>query len=199
MSRDEKLPDEKPRDEKLLAEGALDEKLLALDKENEKIAAQIIERANKAGISIGCAESCTGGLIAQTLTRVSGSSAVFVGGVVSYACSVKKSVLNVNPQILQKNGVVSEECASAMAKGASEVLNCNLAVSTTGIAGPGGAEPGKPVGTVCFGLFFDGKAKNYLVENSKSFTTCKGDSRQEVRLLATQTALTSVLDFLEKI
>ena len=173
------------------------EKLLTIDKRNEEIAAQIIEHANKLGISIGCAESCTGGLIAQTITRVAGSSSVFVGGVVSYACSVKESILDVNSQIFHNEGVISEKCASEMAKGAAKALNCDLAVSTTGIAGPSGAEPGKPVGTVCFGLYFGKKPKEKPEKVCQNLTTCKGSSRQEIRLLATQTALMLILDFLE--
>ena len=167
-----------------------EEHLLNLDNENEELAAQVIDYANRLGLSIGCAESCTGGLIAQTITRVSGSSAVFVGGIVSYACSVKESVLGVDASIFKNEGVVSETCASAMAKGAVKALNCDMAVSTTGIAGPSGALPGKPVGTVCFGLHFKGK--------TKTITTCKGESRKEVRLLSTKTALLLMLDVLKE-
>lgn len=105
-------------------------------------------------MTLGCAESCTGGLVSGALTAVPGSSAVVRGGVVSYAIAVKRSVLGVSDEVLDAPGVgaVSSACAAQMAEGARRVLGCDVAVSVTGIAGPGGAEPGKPVGTVWFGL-----------------------------------------------
>lgn len=114
----------------------------------------LVELASREGVSVGCAESCTGGLVSGWLTAVPGSSSVVRGGVVSYAISVKSGVLGVSPEVLDAPGVgaVSAECATQMAEGARRVLGCDVAVSVTGIAGPGGAEPGKPVGTVWFGL-----------------------------------------------
>lgn len=114
----------------------------------------LVELAARSGVTVGCAESCTGGLVSGWITAVPGSSAVVRGGVVSYAIPVKRSVLGVSPEVLDAPGVgaVSPECASQMAEGARRVLGCDVAVSVTGIAGPGGEEPGKPVGTVWFGL-----------------------------------------------
>ena len=105
-------------------------------------------------MTLGCAESCTGGLVAGALTAVAGSSDVMRGGVVSYAIPVKHEVLGVSSEVLDEPGVgaVSGVCATQMAEGARRVLGCDVAVSVTGIAGPGGAEPGKPVGTVWMGL-----------------------------------------------
>lgn len=119
-----------------------------------RAAAGVVERAGAAGVTLGCAESCTGGLVSGALTAVPGSSAVVRGGVVSYAIAVKRSVLGVSDEVLDAPGVgaVSSACAAQMAEGARRVLGCDVAVSVTGIAGPGGAEPGKPVGTVWFGL-----------------------------------------------
>lgn len=117
------------------------------------LAEAVLARARAKGMRIACAESCTGGLVAAALTEVPGSSDVFAGGVVSYMLDVKEHVLGVDPGILYDPsvGAVSSECALAMAEGVSEALGADLTVSVTGIAGPGGEEPGKPVGTVWFG------------------------------------------------
>ena len=116
--------------------------------------AALVREATARGVSVGTAESCTGGLVAGSLTAVPGSSAVVRGGVVSYAVPVKREVLGVSPDVLDAPGLgaVSSECAEQMAVGARRVLGADVAVSVTGIAGPGGAEPGKPVGTVWMGL-----------------------------------------------
>lgn len=114
----------------------------------------VVELGRSLGLTVGTAESCTGGLVAGCLTAVPGSSSVVRGGVVSYAIPVKHEVLGVSAEVLDAPGVgaVSSECAAQMAEGARRVLACDVAVSVTGIAGPGGAEPGKPVGTVWMGL-----------------------------------------------
>ena len=119
-----------------------------------RAAAEVVDAATRAGVTLGCAESCTGGLVSGALTAVPGSSAAVRGGVVSYAIAVKRAVLGVSDEVLDAPGVgaVSSECAAQMAEGARRVLGCDVAVSVTGIAGPGGAEPGKPVGTVWLGL-----------------------------------------------
>lgn len=115
---------------------------------------QLVAVGSKRGITFGTAESCTGGLVSGAITAVPGSSEVLRGGVVSYAIPVKHEVLGVSDGVLNAPGVgaVSSECASQMCEGARHVLKCDVAVSITGIAGPGGAEPGKPVGTVWFGV-----------------------------------------------
>lgn len=113
-------------------------------------AADALEVARRTHHSLGTAESCTGGLVSGTLTEVPGSSDVVMGGVTSYACSVKERVLGVDPAILDTVGAVSEPCVIAMALGACRVLDCDVSVAISGIAGPGGAVPGKPVGTVWF-------------------------------------------------
>ena len=100
------------------------------------------------GEMLATAESCTGGLIASEIVNVAGSSAVFAGGIVAYQNSVKHELLGVPAEILDKHGAVSRETVEAMAKGAREKFHADWAVATSGIAGPGGAEPGKPVGTV---------------------------------------------------
>lgn len=159
---------------------------MLLDAENEALAAEVLERARNTGATLGTAESCTGGLVAATLTAVPGSSEVVRGGVVSYWAEVKRDVLGVPEDMIETFGVVSEQCARAMAEGAARVLGCDYTVSTTGIAGPGGAEPGKPVGTVCFGL--------HTPQGDRTLTTSRGSSRDEVRSLAVRTALRLLLE-----
>ena len=122
------------------------------------------------------------------LTSVAGSSAVVRGGVVSYAIPVKQAVLGVDEAVVRAPGlgVVSAPCAEQMALGACHVLGCDVAVSVTGIAGPGGAEPGKPIGTVWFGVARRGSARS----------VCRhlpGD-REEVRHTAVRVALGLLLD-----
>ena len=103
-------------------------------------------------VRIATAESCTGGTIAARLTSQAGSSAYFVGSVVSYANDVKHRVLGVPEDVLENPGAVSEPTARAMAEGVRELLGATHAVSTTGIAGPDGGTPRKPVGTVYIGI-----------------------------------------------
>lgn len=104
------------------------------------------------GMTLATAESCTGGLIAHLITTVPGSSDYFVGSVVSYSNSVKHKLLGVSNEVLEKHGAVSQECALAMADGVRLLLGSDIAVSTTGIAGPGGGTPEKPVGLVYIAL-----------------------------------------------
>ena len=124
----------------------------SIDDENRRLARLVLDRARELGVTLGSAESCTGGMIAAAITAIPGSSDSFVGGVVSYWVDVKERVLGVEGRIIDEHGVVSHETARAMAEGARMTLSCDYAVATTGIAGPTGAEPGKPVGTVCFGV-----------------------------------------------
>src|SRR5436309_13574941 len=100
------------------------------------------EKLLKLGLKLASAESCTGGLVGHRLTNVPGSSEYYLGGVISYDNSVKQNVLQVPAEVLNNVGAVSEQCAIAMAHGSMKLLGADLAVSTTGIAGPGGATPG---------------------------------------------------------
>ena len=115
-------------------------------------AEEVIALATKEGKHLSTAESCTGGLIGGVLTSVPGSSAVVEGGIISYSNEVKMNVLGVSSDDLERVGAVSSEVAVSMAEGSKRVAHSDIAVSVTGIAGPGGAVPGKPVGTVWFGL-----------------------------------------------
>lgn len=107
---------------------------------------------SQTNITVGTAESCTGGNVAHRITRVAGSSAYFLGGIVSYSNPVKAALLGVPEDVLVNPGAVSDPCARAMAEGARRALGTTLAVSTTGIAGPGGATEFKPVGLVYIAL-----------------------------------------------
>ena len=120
----------------------------AKDETNEDIARRIIESASEQSVTIGCAESLTGGLIAGTLTAIPGSSQVVHGAIVSYVNDIKHRELGVDAEVLKTEGAVCETVARQMAEGARKNLDVDIAVAVTGIAGPGGEEPGKPVGTV---------------------------------------------------
>jgi nicotinamide-nucleotide amidase len=110
----------------------------------ELLVTMLIER----GLTISTAESCTGGGVGEALTEIAGSSACFVGGVIAYSNQVKMDALGVPPELLEANGAVSEPVARAMAEGVRARLRTDIGISTTGIAGPGGGTPDKPVGTV---------------------------------------------------
>jgi len=114
----------------------------------QPVEAIVLDLCRERGLTLATAESCTGGLVAARLTSVAGASDVFVGGVVSYANEVKARELGVSDEILERHGAVSAEAAEAMAAGARARLGADVAVSATGIAGPGGGSPQKPVGLV---------------------------------------------------
>ena len=117
-------------------------------REDAAIEELVLAACRERGLTLATAESCTGGLVAARLTSVPGSSDVFVGGVVSYANEVKASALGVPEDVLLLHGAVSAETAAAMAAGARSRLGADVAVAVTGIAGPGGGTPEKPVGLV---------------------------------------------------
>ncbi|MBX9034791.1 CDP-diacylglycerol--glycerol-3-phosphate 3-phosphatidyltransferase [Gordonibacter massiliensis] len=155
------------------------------------LAGEVLDAARRAGAAVGTAESLTGGLIAAALTAVPGSSDAVRGGVVSYVDDVKREVLGVPRETLERHGAVSAETARAMAEGARRDLGVDVAVSVTGIAGPGGAEPGKPVGTVWIGLASEGFADARLHE-------FPGD-RTQVRLQTVRAALRRLKEALEDV
>ena len=151
-----------------------------------KMVSQILDQAKEHGVMIATAESCTGGMVAVALTDVAGSSAVVERGFVTYSNAAKTEMLGVRPATLDARGAVSEEVAREMAEGAVARSAASLAVSITGIAGPGGSEH-KPEGRVCFGLALAGQPTRT--------ETCDFGSRgrAEVRRLSRDHALTLLL------
>ncbi|MBQ3125457.1 MAG: nicotinamide-nucleotide amidohydrolase family protein [Clostridia bacterium] len=117
-----------------------------------KIEHMLISALAERALTLATAESCTGGLIAKRITDVPGASAVYLGSVVSYANEVKIGLLGVSADTLAAHGAVSAEVAAQMARGVRRATGADIAVSTTGIAGPGGGTPTKPVGTVWVGV-----------------------------------------------
>ncbi len=121
-------------------------------------AAGLISSCRPKGLTVTTAESCTGGLLAALITAIPGSSDVFERGFIAYSNAAKIESLGVAPRILQDFGAVSAEAARAMAEGALAHSSADMTLSITGIAGPGGGSPGKPVGLVHFGLALRGGA-----------------------------------------
>jgi nicotinamide-nucleotide amidase len=115
------------------------------------LASETGQRLQALGWLLATAESCTGGGVAQAITAIPGSSAWFDCGFVTYSNAAKMTLLHVPAEILERHGAVSNETAAAMCHGALRNSRADVALSTTGIAGPDGGVPGKPVGTVCFG------------------------------------------------
>ena len=147
----------------------------------EELAKKVGERLKAAGAQLVTAESCTGGWVAQAVTAVAGSSAWFERGFVTYSNAAKQELLGVSKKTLEAHGAVSEETAGEMAAGALNAFGADVAVSTTGIAGPDGGTPEKPVGYVCFGL---ATAERVVTRTHQLWGT-----RDWVKLLASQVAL----------
>lgn len=142
---------------------------------------EIVSRLQERKLSLALAESCTGGLIASRITDIPGASSVFKGCVVCYANEIKERVLGIPQVILDTEGAVSASCATAMAEGVKRLMHADIGISVTGIAGPGGATPTKPVGLV------------YIAVATKNSTEARafifqGD-RSAVRKQAADTAL----------
>ena len=149
----------------------------------------LVETARVQNKTLAAAESCTGGLIGAAITATPGSSAVFHGGIIAYHNNVKISQLSVNPSSLETDGAVSESVAIQMAKGCRERLNVDIAISVTGIAGPTGGSPEKPVGTVWIGLATSNQA-------SATLYNFPDMSRNKVRDHACLAALQTFVDVL---
>ena len=144
---------------------------------------KVVEALLKRGETLSTAESCTGGLIAKSITDIPGSSAMFFGACVTYTNEIKAKLLGVDPEIFERESEVSVACAEAMALGARERLGTTYALSTTGYAGPGGGTDENPVGTVYIAL-----ATPFGV-TCKRFSAPLDANRTAVRKLATLCAL----------
>lgn len=116
--------------------------------QNKFLSKELSDKFWKEGLTLATAESCTAGNIAAVITAIPGSSHFYKGGIVAYSDEVKINLLGVNPETLDKHGAVSEEAVIEMVKGAMKSMNSDCAVATSGIAGPTGGTPDKPVGTV---------------------------------------------------
>jgi nicotinamide-nucleotide amidase len=136
-------------------------------------------------LTLSVAESCTGGLLGGAITAVPGSSSVFQGGVIAYANNIKANQLGVQEDVIRKHGAVSKECAIAMAESVAKLMNTDCAISVTGIAGPDGGTPEKPVGTV------------YICAKAGEKSVCRGftfgGEREDVRKRAVTTAVIMLL------
>ncbi len=156
----------------------------------DALATAVLDKARKAGVMVATAESCTGGLVAGALTEIPGSSDVVDRGFVTYTNTAKMEMLGVSAATLDAVGAVSSKTAREMVMGALAHSKAQIAVSITGVAGPGGGSADKPVGLVWFGLAKEG-AEPITVE--KRF----GDiGRNKVRAASVETALTLILDAL---
>lgn len=116
--------------------------------ERKVLSREIQQHLYESGLTIGTAESCTGGRIAESIIAVPGSSAYFKGGIICYSDEIKERILGVDPSLIENKSDVCEEVAVAMMKGAIDTLHVDFAISATGIAGPGGGTPETPVGTI---------------------------------------------------
>ncbi len=143
----------------------------------------VLDRCAGRGLKVATAESCTGGLVAALLTEIAGSSAVIERGFVTYSNKAKTELLGVPGDLLADHGAVSEPVARAMAEGALQKSRANLTVSITGVAGPGGGTPMKPVGTVHFAC---ARENHGLIHRREDFGEI---GRAEVRLASVRTAL----------
>lgn len=156
------------------------------------LAQQLGKRLSDRGWMLACAESCTGGLFSAAITDIAGSSQWFDRGFVTYSNKAKMEQLRVGADTLERFGAVSEETVMEMAAGALDVARVQFAVSTSGIAGPGGATPGKPVGMVCFG--FAQRVGEGIT--TRALTRVFEGDRAQVRVAAVEFALQTALDIL---
>lgn len=157
-----------------------------------RLSALVGEKLKARGATLTCAESCTGGWLAKSITDIAGSSGWFDYGFVTYSNLAKQRLVNVNAETLERNGAVSEAVVNEMAAGALQAADADFAISVSGVAGPDGGTEEKPVGTVWFG--FTDKQGEALARTMRF----SGD-RNAVRLQSVHFALQTLLDtFLKK-
>jgi len=166
------------------------------DDPQHEIASAVAQTLINRGWKIALAESCTGGLVCATLTDLAGSSTWLERGYITYSNAAKSECLNVPAETIQSFGAVSEQVAKAMAEGVLRNANVNAAISITGIAGPTGGSPEKPVGTVCFGWAIKESIEDDLM-NTVTLTKHFNGDRQIVREQARDFALSQFLELLK--
>ena len=160
------------------------------DEELLQLAHIVGQKLHAKGWMLASAESCTGGWVAQVVTAIPGSSAWFDRGFVTYSNQAKEDMLGVHPATLEAHGAVSEETVKEMANGALTHSQAHISVALSGIAGPGGGSPRKPVGTVCIAWA--------MVDGSPLSTTCRlAGYREEVRSRAVAAALRGLIELLD--
>jgi|TARA_R110000851_G_scaffold327394_1_gene496905 nicotinamide-nucleotide amidase len=166
-----------------------------MNQQFDKVVESLGEQCLAHGWMLVCAESCTGGLLSSRLTDMPGSSAWFERGYVTYSNAAKVELLQVSVDTLERFGAVSEETAMEMAAGAlANAQDAHFAVSTTGIAGPGGATSGKPVGMVCFG--FAHRAGEGI--STRALTHIFDGNRAQIRSKAVEFALQKLHGFISQ-
>ena len=156
--------------------------------ETDMIELQAILKANKQTITT--AESCTGGLVASMITKISGSSEIFNGSIVSYSNKIKNQELNVKNETLEKFGAVSVEVVNEMLNGVINKFDANFAIAISGIAGPNGGTKNKPVGTVVIGV---GDSNNHKIINVYNFIC----SREDIQIQAAKVSLKEIFKFIQ--
>ena len=159
--------------------------------DSDTLQEEVVAKFRERGLKIAVAESCTGGLVSERITRVSGSSEVFECGVCSYSNRIKEKLLGVNHETLSVLGAVSAETAIQMAEGVKKLSDADIAVSLTGIAGPTGGTEEKPVGLVFMGVCTAEKA--YAVKLTLGGTNNIVNSREYIRKSASDAALFTAL------
>ncbi len=163
----------------------------ALQLSIQTLAEEFVSLAHEKNITFGTAESCTGGLISSAVTDVAGASAIFMGSIVAYDPRVKTNILGVREDTIANVGAVSYEVASEMARSTCKLLGVDLAVSITGIAGPDGGTPEKPVGLIYIGI---AEKKGFFTVTANQFD---GD-RTQIRLQAAEKALTLLIKSIQR-
>lgn len=159
------------------------------DEELHQLASELGDKLKARGWMLATAESCTGGWVGQLLTALPGSSRWYERGFITYANAAKVEMLGVSPDTLQTHGAVSENTAAEMAAGALKHSHAQATLSITGIAGPGGGTPQKPVGLVCYGWA--------LADGTVMTSTCRLDGdREEIRSRAVAAALRGLIELL---
>lgn len=147
-------------------------------------AKELVNLLLERGLTVTTAESCTGGLVSAAITSIPGASAILDGAIVTYAPSVKGRFLNIDPAILYEVGVVSAECAEAMAKGAATLFAADCSIALTGYAGPGGGDPENPTGTVYVAVSVFGEITSYRLSLSGDRDAVRESAAKEaIRLL----------------
>lgn len=158
-----------------------------MDLETKVLSRRIQEALYEGNETLGTAESCTGGRIAEAIIAIPGASDYFVGGIISYTDEVKERLLHVSHDVLQQQTAVSEEVARQMALGACQTLGCTYAISVTGVAGPTGGTPAIPVGTIWIGYGAADDIRTFRLEE---------DHGRDINLaIATSKAMQLFLDY----